>query len=139
MPWWRSLGCCAEGSGQDESAGATTRAILEKSHFLDSDRRYEHAERSDRADAIIEESGLLPIWSNPCLEALILRHFPGCEHLRPPTSNLAREELLRRWPDYRKPMSRLELRKKFGASDVQHAAGTSLDLLRFLKEIGFAV
>ena len=89
--------------------------------------------------AIIEESGLLPIWSNPCLEALILRHFPGCEHLRPPTSNLAREELLRRWPDYRKPMSRLELRKKFGASDVQHAAGTSLDLLRFLKEIGFAV
>ena len=105
--------------------------------FLDGDRRHENAERTRQADGMIAQSGLLPIWSNPCLEALILRHFPNCEHSSPPTSNLAHQELLRRWPDYRKPMPRPAFRAKFEMSHVQRAAGTNSDLLSFLKEIGF--
>ena len=104
-----------------------------KAIFLDSDRRREHAERTRRADRIIAQSSLLAIWSNPCLEALILRHFPECEHLNPPTSNLAHQELLSRWPGYRKPMSRQALRAKFEMAHVQRAAGTNSDLLRFLR------
>ena len=105
--------------------------------LLDGDRRHENAERTRQADRMIAQSGLLPIWSNPCLEALILRHFPNCEHASPPTSGLAHRELLRHWPDYRKPMSRPALRAKFKMSHVQRAAETNSDLLRFLKDIGF--
>ena len=105
--------------------------------FLDSDRRGEHLERTTEADRIIAQHNLLPIWSDPCLEALLLRHFPGCERLRPPTSGQAHQELSRRWPDYKKPMTRLALRAKFEMADVQRAAGTSPDLLKFLSEIGF--
>ena len=107
-----------------------------KAIFLDSDRRHEHAERTRQTDRIIAQSSLLAIWSNPCLEALILRHFPECEHLNPPTSNLAHQELLSRWPDYRKPMSRQALRAKLGMAHVQRAAATNPNLLGFLREIG---
>ena len=108
-----------------------------KAIFLDSDRRHEKAARTQQADRMITQFGLLPVWSNPCLEALILRHFPKCEQLNPPTSDLACRELLRRWPDYKKPISRSALRAKFEVAHVQRAAGTNPDLLEFLKEIGF--
>ena len=108
-----------------------------KAIFLDGDRRGEKAVRTRQTDRIIAQSGLLPIWSKPCLEALILRHFPECEHLNPPTSSLAYQELLHHWPGYGKPPSRSELRAKFDFDHVQRAAGTNPDLLRFLKEIGF--
>ena len=105
--------------------------------FLDSDRRGENAERTRQADKMIVQSGLLPIWSHPCLEALILRHFPECERLNPPTANLAHQELLRHWPDYRKRVSRSALWAKFDITHVQRAAGTNPGLLEFLKTIGF--
>ena len=105
--------------------------------FLDGDRRLENAERTRQAARMIAQSGLLPIWSTPCLEALILRHFPGRENAEPPTSDLALQELRRHWPDYRKPISRQALRTKFDISHVQRAAETNPDLLSFLKDIGF--
>ena len=112
-------------------------AFWKKAVFLDSDRRGENAERTRQADEMIAQSGLLPIWSHPCLEALILRHFPECEHLNPPTSSLAHQELLRHWPNYEKPESRSALRAKFDITHVQRAAGTNPGLLKFLKTIGF--
>ena len=105
--------------------------------FLDSDRRNEHAERTAEADRLIAQYNFLPVWSDPCLEALILRHFPGCERLRPRTSSLANQELSRYWPDYKKPMTRLALRAKFEIADVRRAAGTSPALFKFLSGIGF--
>ena len=107
--------------------------------FLDGDRRYENAERTRRADRMIAQSGLSPIWSTPCLEALLLRHFPGRENVEPPTSDLALQEL-------RPPLAGLQKTHiKAGVAreirDVscfhQRAAGTNPDLLEFLKEIGF--
>ena len=108
-----------------------------KTIFLDSDRRHENAERTNQADRIIVQYGLLPIWSTPCLEALILRHFPGRENAEPPTSDIALQELRRHWIEYEKPMSRSALRAKFNIAHVRRAAGTNSDLFRFLKEIGF--
>ena len=105
--------------------------------FLDSDRRTEHAERTAEADRLIAQYNFLPVWSDPCLEAFILRHFAGCEQLRPSTSSLADQELSRYWPDYRKPMTRLALRAKFEMADVRRAAATCPDLLKFLSAIGF--
>ena len=108
-----------------------------KAIFLDSDRRHENAERTRQADRMIVQSGLLPIWSTPCLEALILRHFPGRENAEPPTSDLALQELRRHWKAYEKPLSRQALRAKFGMAHVQRVAGTHPGLLKFLREIGF--
>ena len=109
-----------------------------KAIFLDGDRRYENAERTHRADRMIAQFGLLPIWSPPCLEALILRHFPGRENAEPPTSDLALQELRRHWKEYEKAVSRQALRAKFEIAHVQRAAGTNSDLLEFLKQIGFS-
>ena len=117
---------------QQRNGGFWKKAI-----FLDADGRHENVERTRQADRMIEQSGLLPIWSDPCLEALILRHFPECEHLNPPTSGLALQRLFRRWPDYDKPMPRSALRANFEITHVRRAAGTSPQLFRFLQEIGF--
>ena len=127
-----------------ETVAATERRTQQhgrfwkKTIFLDSDKRHENAERTRQADRMIAQSGLLPIWSTPCLEALILRHFPGREHAEPPTSDLALQELRRHWKEYEKPISRQALRAKFDMAHVQRAAGTNSGLLEFLKQIGFS-
>ncbi len=80
-----------------------------RSIFLDADRRYEQPKRAVRADRLLSENGFHAIWSTPVLEALLLMHFTGCEQLQPPTSVLARSQLLDLWPDYGKGMTAMRL------------------------------
>jgi transcriptional regulator with XRE-family HTH domain len=52
------------------------------------------------------------IWARPCFEALLLRHLPGCQGLRPVTSAHALTDLRRVWPEYEKGMPALRLARK---------------------------
>ncbi len=108
-----------------------------KAIFLDADRRNDDVDRSRRADVLIKTNGLIAVWSIPCIEALLLKHLSGCEHLRPATSALALRQLQDRLPAYRKGMSASELRVVIGKSHVERAARNVPELHRFLVAIGF--
>lgn len=69
------------------------------------------------------------------MEALLLRHFPETEHLRPATSDLALEALRSIWPDYRKGMAATELRDRLDAVAVARAAASEPALRAFLDFI----
>ncbi len=113
-----------------------SRKFWKKAVFLDADLRAENLLKTQKADRIIERSEFIPVWSNPCLEALLLNHFPRCENLKPPTSNLAEQELKRHWKDYNKPITASECLSKFDIPDLERATRNNSGLLRFLKEIG---
>ena len=109
---------------------------VERAIFLDGDKRREAPDRTMQADRLIEANGLRPVWSQPALEALLLRHLPGCESLRPPTSGAALRELNRRWPEYVKGMAANEIRRRLDLSAVKRAAAVEPELRSFLTAIG---
>jgi len=107
--------------------------------FLDADRRGEKPDRSARADRLLRDHGFQPIWSDPTLEALFLKHIPGCEQLDPATPALALRQLQDRWPEYRKGMTAKELRARIDHDAVKRAAAVLPALRTFLASIGLPV
>jgi RloB-like protein len=105
--------------------------------LLDGDRRGQAPDRDAQMEKLAADAKLRLIWQNPCHEALPLRHFEGCQHLRPPTSERAIAELRRRWPQYNKGMSAKRLAEQIGESDVRRVLEVELELASFLSDIGF--
>lgn len=110
------------------------RAVL-----LDSDRHGHAPERDNRIAPLAQAHGLLLIWQRPCHEALLLRHLPGCQTLRPSSSAAAEAALVRQWPEYQKPMPARRLPEKLGLSEIQAAAQFEDDLRGFLSLLGFPI
>ena len=104
--------------------------------FLDADRRGDIPDRTARADQLIREHEFRAIWSEPAFEALLLRHMPGCEQLKPATTALALQQLQDCWPRYGKAMTAKELRAKFDRAAVARAATVVPALRAFLDSIG---
>ena len=111
-------------------------AYTDQAVFLDGDHRSDSPDRTARANRLITDNNLRPIWSMPNFEALLLIHLPGCERLQPPTSDIALQELRNRWPDYAKGMSATELRQRIDMAAVGRAAGVHRELRLFLISIG---
>jgi hypothetical protein len=107
--------------------------------LLDSDRQGQVPERDNRIAPLAQAHGLLLIWQRPSHEALLLRHLPGCQTLRPSSSAAATASLVRQWPEYRKPMSARRLAERLGLSEIQVAASVEVDLRAFLSSLGFPI
>ena len=103
--------------------------------FLDADRRHDSPDRTLAADRLIRDYRFKAIWSQPAFESLLLKHIPGCERLQPATTALALQQLLVRWPEYRKGMAAVELRERFDHADVERAAAMVPELHTFLELI----
>ena len=67
---------------------------------------------------------------------MLLRHLDGCQALRPPITAIALQELIRRWPEYHKPMPALRLATRIGAPQVLQAANVEESLRAFLQACG---
>ena len=104
--------------------------------FLDADRRGDDPVRTAVADQLLLNHKFHAVWSKPTLEALLLRHFPGCQHLKPTTSVLALRRLHACWPEYRKGMTAQEFRAKLDGAAVARAAAVVPALRTFLDSIG---
>ena len=104
--------------------------------FLDADWRDDAFRRTMKADRLIREYRFHSIWSQPAFEALLLNHIPGCEQLQPATTDLAFQQLRRRWPGYRKGMIADELRSKVDLAAVERAMAANLELRELLVAIG---
>ncbi|HEX7194152.1 MAG TPA: hypothetical protein VF207_04220, partial [Chthoniobacterales bacterium] len=96
-------------------------------------------ERDNRIAPLAQAHGLLLIWQRPSHEALLLRHLPGCQTLRPSSSAAATDSLVRQWPEYRKPMSARRLAERLGLSEIQVAASVEVDLRAFLSSLGIPI
>ena len=104
--------------------------------FLDADRREAAPDRTARADRLLQDHGFHAIWSQPALEALLLKHFRGRERLEPATTTLALRRLQDCWSAYRKGMSARELRTELDGAAVKRAAAVTPALREFLDSFG---
>ena len=107
--------------------------------FLDADRREDAPRRTVEADQLIRDHGFRAIWSQPALEALLLRHFRGRQRSHPATTALALRRLQDCWPGYRKGMAARELRDELDRAAVVRAAAVMPELHAFLVAIGLLV
>jgi hypothetical protein len=107
-----------------------------KAVLLDQDKLGQSPERDGLLYDEAARNELHLIWQEPSHEALLLRHLPGCQNLRPATTLLAQQELLRRWPEYRKPMSSMRLASRIGVDEVTAACGVEPSLCDFLRRCG---
>ena len=110
-------------------------AYIGQAIFLDADRRDDVPDRTARADRLIRQHGFRAIWSQPALEALLLKHLPGCERFQPATSAIAVQQLQERWQGYRKGMTANDLRARLDRAAVERAASVLPELRQFLVEI----
>ena len=110
-------------------------AYVGQAIFLDADRRDDDPDRTALADRLIVKYGFRGIWSEPAFEALLLKHLPGCERLRPATPAIAVQRLQERWQGYRKGMTASDLRARLDRAVVQRAASVLPELREFLVDI----
>ena len=105
--------------------------------LLDSDRAENDINERSNANLLALENNILIIWQQPSHEAFLIRHLQGCAQLRPSTTGLADSRLLEKWPNYRKPMNRIQVAREINASRVQQAATVEPELRSFLTDIGW--
>lgn len=116
---------------------AQTRiAPKERSILLDGDQAADDPGRAEQARDLAARHAIRIIWQEPCFEALLLRHLPDCETLRPPDTPKALDLLKKRWPDYRKALPRDAIAKQIDLAAVLRAAEVEPDLRRLLSCIG---
>ena len=107
-----------------------------KAILMDSDQTGAEPERATRANRLAAQHNIMIIWQDPCHEALLLRHMPGCSDRKPLTCHIAQKALKRFWPEYEKPMSRVRLAKRINLDTIGQAAGVVPELRAFLEDIG---
>jgi hypothetical protein len=104
--------------------------------LLDDDKLGQSPQRDQRIAGIAANAGLHLIWQTPSHEALLLRHLDGCTQLRPPSSAVACQQLVARWPTYEKAMPAARLAERLDQAAVTRAAAVEINLAVFLLEIG---
>jgi hypothetical protein len=103
--------------------------------LMDSDQVEADGRRRQQAERCAQDLGIRIIWQEPCHEAMLLRHLDGFAQSRPPTSGAAGTLLKAAWPDYRKPMTRIQLARRIDLEAVKRAADVEPSLFAFLREI----
>lgn len=105
--------------------------------LLDADTQRQSPSNTAEAEALARRHGLRLVWQEPCHEAILLRHLPGCDMRRPPTTAQALADLRRAWPDYRKGLNADALGRMIDGAAVLRAAASDPGLQAFLADIGF--
>lgn len=112
-----------------------------KALLLDSDKLSESPKGAENEmrelESLASTQKIHLIWQSPCHEGFLLRHLPGCQTLNPPNSVAAGSELLKYWPEYRKPMPVNVLLDKISLEDLLRYAEKENSLNTLLKKIGF--
>lgn len=70
-------------------------------------------------------AGIKLIWQDPCHEAFLLRHFPGCQNKRPADSAASMEALLRLYASYVKGTSARHLQSLITLDMIRQAAAVT--------------
>ncbi|HTY49458.1 MAG TPA: RloB domain-containing protein [Steroidobacteraceae bacterium] len=111
-----------------EQLRRTRMAPQERFVLLDQDQADTNPQRTEAARRLARAHSIQIVWQKPCFEAMLLRHLPQCASRRPQTSADAGKALKREWPEYLKPMTRLELGRKIDRGAVLRAAAVEQEL-----------
>jgi hypothetical protein len=103
--------------------------------LMDSDQVAADARRRQQAEQLARDFDIRIIWQEPCHEAILLRHLDGFDRNRPPTSADAEAALRGAWPDYRKPMTKVQLARRIVLDAVRRAAAVEPSLSEFFHYI----
>lgn len=118
-------------SREEKKGGFFGKAII-----LDADRLNDPLDRGQQALHLLASEAFTTVWQRPDHEGLLLRHFLGHEHDDPPRG-ASMNALRVQWPEYRKNMPALDLKRKLTLADVSRAASTMPELRHLLGIIGF--
>ncbi len=108
----------------------------ERFALLDHDQAERDLNRANQALRIASDNDITIIWQIPCFEAVLLRHMPGRSGNRPIDTPTACRELRRDWPEYTKPMTRMELARRIDRAAVLRTAAVEPGLECLLRCIG---
>jgi hypothetical protein len=111
-------------------------AFLHRAIILDADKLGNAPERDARIASLAQKHRIHLIWQHPCHEGFLLRHLPNQETMRPQTSELALESLMRIRPEYRKGMPAMELASWIHVQALRRVAAVEVDMRDFLAQIG---
>jgi hypothetical protein len=103
--------------------------------LLDNDQVALDTQRAKRAQRMAAQNNITLVWQDPCFEAVLLRHLPHRATHRPPDSRHAEEALVREWPEYEKPMSRVLLARLIDMDAVTRAAAVEPGLAKLLRTV----
>jgi hypothetical protein len=78
------------------------------------------------------------IWSEPCHEAFLVRHFDGYETHRPPTPREAERLLRMLWPGYRKGMDATRYEAMLTADHLTRVRTVEPHFDAFLDSMGWS-
>ncbi|MEA2998982.1 MAG: hypothetical protein QOK17_815 [Sphingomonadales bacterium] len=120
----------------DEREGRRGDPYVRRFVILDDDKLDQTPQRDQRIAGVAANSGLHLIWQSPCHEAVLLRHLEGCAQLRPPSTAIAGQQLVARWPGYQKAMPAVRLAERLDRAAVTRAATVEAELSVLLQEIG---
>lgn len=115
----------------------TRSKFWKKAVLIDSDTVDHNVEQITQTENLALSRGIRIIWQQPCHEAFLLRHLPNCAQLRPPTSMLANRELVAKWQNYQKPMSRIEIAKYINRIGLAQVILVESEFREFLDELGW--
>ena len=114
-----------------------TRTVpAERFALLDFDQAERDPQRAERARYLALQHDIVILWQRPCFEAVLLRHLESRAARRPPDTRGAQIALLRDWPDYAKPMTRLALARRIDQAAILRAAVVEPDLQTLFRCIG---
>jgi hypothetical protein len=103
--------------------------------LIDRDTLDSSPERDQKMTAILNPINARVIWQDPALEALILRHLPGCGTRRPASTQIAMQHLLQQWPEYEKVMSAMQLANRIDLEALRRAAKVEGELRALFASI----
>jgi hypothetical protein len=115
----------------------TRSKFWKKAVLCDSDLIDHNAEQKTHTENLASSHGIRIIWQQPCHEAFLLRHLLNCAQLRPPTAVLANRELVAKWQNYQKPMSRIQIAKNINIDGLKQVSLVEHEFRMFLNELGW--
>ncbi|CAN7219600.1 hypothetical protein LJR246_000763 [Mesorhizobium sp. LjRoot246] len=125
---------------QEVARRSTRRAEFRfKTVLMDADQIENDPQRRQQVEALAAAYNISIVWQRPCHEAFLLRHFEGYHNHRPATPPLARAALLEVWPEYKKPMTSLQVSRKISIAGVRRVANSDAALETFLRQVRLVV
>jgi hypothetical protein len=105
--------------------------------LTDNDKKGQAPQRDQQAIKLAQDAGLTIIWHDPCHEALLLKHLPNSQQLKPQSTALALTALTATWAAYNKGMPAAKLAATINADSLRQARAVEPALNALLTDLGF--
>ncbi|QDQ43159.1 RloB-like protein [Methylacidiphilum kamchatkense Kam1] len=118
---------------------ARKESYKEKVILIDDDVCSANPDECQKAEEKAEENGFSIIWQKPNHEGFLLMHLLNEQEYPSLTANNVQAMLQREWPEYEKPQTKDDLRRRIGSKEVERAARRIPQLKKLLQMMGWSL